>query len=138
MSTPFVQGAKVAIVVQNGWRIPVSFKAGVVAKVFKNGNFTLDGSAQQWRPSPPSSSAYQKFWSASETGSGNGRLRIWDETTAEKIDQENAMAKICRRFLDAQHTIQGVVFSEKITEEIITQMESVVALLRPPKESANG
>lgn len=134
MSNPFIVGAHVAIQVQGGWRAPVSFKSAVVAKVFKSGNFTLEGSPQQWKPYLPS--GYQNYWRAGETGAGNQTLRIWDDTTNAEIVEKNERAVLYRRFEAAKRIIERVEFSvEFVTGEVIEKMEAVAAALKPiPKE----
>lgn len=47
---PFQPGVKVAVVSRARFGDSVSFREAVVAKIYKNGNFCLEGSAQQWCP----------------------------------------------------------------------------------------
>jgi len=129
---PFVPGAKVAIQVQSGWRGPIGFRAGVVAKVLKSGNFTLEGSPQQWRPYPPSS-GWEKWWRAGATGSCSDTLRIWDETTAADITQKNAVALRYVRFSEAKRVIERNEFSELVTDDVVEKMEAVAAAIKPRK-----
>jgi hypothetical protein len=131
---PFKPGAQVAIQMQGGWRAPHSFKLGRVAKVHKNGNFTLEGSPQQWRPYAPSS--YENFWRAGGAGSSAGVLWIVDEDTKPRIVEQNAKAKRYKRYTDARYIIEREPFSDLVTEEVLEKMESVVAILKPPQADA--
>lgn len=135
-ASPFIPGARVAILVQNGWRAPASFKRGLVAKVLKSGNFTLEGSPQQWRPYPPSSSGWEKWWHANATGASGASLRIWDETTDADITNKNLTAIRHRRFEAAKSVIDREPFSELITDDVVEKMEAVASAIKPKKEIA--
>jgi len=132
--SPFQPGAEVAIQIQGGWRAPHSFRLGRVAKVHKNGNFVLEGSPQQWRPYAPSS--YEPFWHAGARGAGNGVLWIVDDTTKPKISEQNKRAKRYNRYTNARNVIEREPFSELVTDEVLEKLESVVAIIKPPKAEA--
>lgn len=78
---PFVPGARVAVYDRYGDGVREAF----VEKVYKNGNFILCGSSQQWRPWR--SSYGDQRWSATETKSGynRSRLDLWNKTTDAEI-----------------------------------------------------
>lgn len=130
---PFIPGTRVAVQAHDDWRIPVSFKSGVVAKVLKSGRFTLEGSPQQWRAYPPSSNGW---WHAISTGSSNGSLRIWDHTTEADILNKNAIARRCRRYETARSIIDRQSFSELVTDDVVEKMEAIVAAIKPQKKEA--
>ncbi len=132
MDSPFIPGAKVALVSQaGGWHSPQIFIEGTVAKTHKNGNFVLEGSPQQWRPYAPSS--YENFWRAGATGNSSRILRIWDETTSEEIERKNARAACFTRFKNAQSIIERAVFCDAITDEIASKLTEVAADISPKK-----
>lgn len=114
--SPFIPGAKVAIRSDNGWRAPHNFRASIVAKAFKNGRFTLEGSTQQWRAHEPARHSFgDNCWTASETGHGRDRLRIWDASTDAEIAAQNAHYELYRRFARAQQAIERLSFDELVT-----------------------
>ena len=125
--SPFIPGAKVAIIVNNGFEMPISYRAGIVAKVHKNGNFVLEGNLQQWRPYPPG--GYQKYWNAITTGTKYVRLIIWNEASEAQIEKQIALADCAKRYVNARKKIDGMPFSELVTEEIVTQLEAIVSAL---------
>lgn len=132
---PFQPGAEVAIQVQHGWREPHSFRRGRVAKVHKNGNFVLEGLAQQqWRPYAPSS--YEKFWRAGATGSGGGVLWIVDDTTRDRISEQNKKASRCQRYHKIRRLIDAEPFSDLITDDVLGRLEAAVAMIKPRKSEA--
>ena len=132
--SPFQPGVEVAIQIQGGWRAPYSFRRGRVAKVHKTGNFTLEGSPQQWRPYAPST--YEPFWRAGARGAGDGVLWIVDDTTKARISEQNLRAKRYKRYCDVRYIIEQEPFSERVTEEVLEKLEAAAAVLRPPKEEA--
>lgn len=134
--SPFQPGVEVAIQVQGGWRAPHSFKRGRVAKVHKNGNFVLEDSPQQWRPYAPSS--YENFWRAGATGAGSGVLWIVNDDTKPKIAEQNQRAKRYRyqRYCKIREIIDREPFSERVTDEVLDQLEAAASVLRPAKAGA--
>ena len=132
--SPFQPGTEVAIQVQGGWRAPYSFKFGRVAKVHKSGNFVLEGSPQQWRPYAPSS--FENFWRAGATGSGAGTLWIVDDSTRDRISEQNKKAKRYTRYTKARGIIDQEPFSELVTDEVLEKLEAVIAAIRPEKAEA--
>lgn len=129
--SPFQPGVEVAIQVQGGWRAPHSFKRGRVAKVHKNGNFVLEGSPQQWRPYAPSS--YENFWRAGATGSGDGTLWLVNDDTKIKIMEQNQRANRYQRYCKVRNIIDREPFSERVTDEVLDQLEAATSILRPAK-----
>lgn len=134
MTNPFVPGARVAIEVGGGYSSPMSYKEAFVEKAFKNGRFILRDSNQQWRPQGPG--GYNKYWHASETGYGRGRLRIWDEVANAEIIAANATLNRYQKFKKLQREIESAHFSvELVTDEVLDQFQIVVLALKPiPKE----
>lgn len=132
--SPFQPGAEVAIQVQIGWHAPHSFTRGRVAKVHKNGNFTLEGSPRQWRPYAPST--YEPFWRAGARGPNGGVLWIFDDTTKSRISEQNLRAKRYKRYSDVRYIIEHEPFSELVTDEVLEKLETAAAILRPPKVEA--
>lgn len=134
--SPFQPGAEVAIQVQIGWRAPYSFTRGRVAKVHKNGNFTLEGSPRQWRPYAPST--YEPFWRAGARGSGDGVLWIVDDTTKSRISEQILRAKRYKRYSDVRYIIEHEPFSERVTDDVLEKLEAAAAILRPVKDAAGA
>jgi len=132
--SPFQVGTEVAIQIQGGWRAPYSFKFGRVAKVHKSGNFVLEGSPQQWRPYAPGS--YENFWRAGATGSGSSVLWIIDDSTRNKIVEQNKKAKRYNRYAKAREVIDREPFSELVTDDVLEKLEAVITAIRPAKSEA--
>lgn len=131
LKSPFVPDTVVAIRVAAGGfgRAPFGYKRGTVSKVYKSGNFTLEGSPQQWRPLEPSS--YEPFWRALQTGNGShGELRIWDDASDADIAAQIDKYTRYRRFLKIQDAIRRVGFSDLATTEVLDRLEAVAADLR--------
>lgn len=77
--SPFIPGAQVAIL-HHGFSAATITAKHTIAKVYKNGNFVLEGwTGQQWRPSPPGQ--YSK-WNAHPTGSS------WSQQEIVPVDSE--------------------------------------------------
>ncbi len=70
---PFQPGEEVAVVSRGRWDSSVAITRVKVAKVYKNGNFIVEGSSQQYRPRPDGKSAR-------ETGAGS-----YSRPSVEKI-----------------------------------------------------
>lgn len=101
---PFVPGARVAVRSRYGDDMTEAF----VDKVRKNGNFTLRGSTQQWRPW---CNGYgDRTWGASETCRDYSRrsLRIWDETTDAEIRSRIAATQLKTRWYKLQDKVRRI------------------------------
>lgn len=125
--SPFVPGARVAIRDRYGDGRTEAF----VEKVHTNGNFTLRGSKQQWRPWR---SGYDGRWSAHETGGGYGRraLDIWDETTDATTDAEIAAAVAKTRRRTRLREIQERVRRLQVNSTTDAMLDAIEAAL--PKQ----
>jgi hypothetical protein len=134
LNHPFQPGAKVAVIVQNGWREPHGYRFAVVAKVLKSGRFTLEGSPQQYRPYGPS--GFEKYWHGVATGESNARLRILDAASEPEIAAQNAKADRARRFANACHALDREPFSELVTDEVVAHLEAAVSIIKPKKVAA--
>ncbi len=113
----FVPGARVAVD-NNG-----SFRESFVDRVHKNGNFTLRGSSQQWRP-------YQN--TARPTGDSSWmrpRLQIWDETNNARIRSAIAAQNRLDRIRIIRARLDNTK-SDEITDEQLTAIEAAL----PQKE----
>jgi hypothetical protein len=105
--SPFVPGARVAVSQRYSDEITESF----VEKVYKNGNFTLRGSKQQWKPWSHTWSKIQR-WSASETGGDRHRKRLefWDDATDKEIRAKLDEQAVKRRWRDIRSKIDGTKY----------------------------
>lgn len=115
--TPFVPGARVAVSgFGDDWR------EQFVEKTYKSGNFTLKGSAQQWRPSSHRwSSSDRVEWSASQTGShgySRARLRLWDAEHDKEIAQKIAETKKRNRLRELQDRFRSLRYGD-VTDEML-------------------
>jgi hypothetical protein len=129
--SPFVPGARVAISDFHG----DNYREGFVEKVFKTGNFTLRGSAQQWRPSyfrPLGEGPLR--WSASQTGKhmrfSSRNLKIWNSETEAEITEHRAfMAREHKRreLCDRLSSIPD----DALTDALLAQIEAAL----PAKEA---
>src|SRR5882672_11996887 len=87
--SPFKPGARVAIQKRHGEGYTEAF----VEKSYKNGNFTLKGSIQQWKPSAPWGT---QPWRAHRTGRDiwdRSYLMHWNEQTDAEIAAATNLAK---------------------------------------------
>jgi hypothetical protein len=128
--SPFIPGARVAIVQNNGFNIPTGYRLGIIAKVHKTGNFVLEGSTQQWKPYRPS--GYEKYWNAVSTAQSRGRLRIWNEENHQEIETTIENANRAIRFTTACNALDRIAYSDRVTEEMVQQLEVIVTALKPP------
>lgn len=82
--TEWVAGAEV-VFMSNGWGGKIYGRRAIIDKVYKTGNFTIEGEKQQWRPSS---------FGASRTGhDGRGAQRLYiitPEVEAEILVTESA------------------------------------------------
>lgn len=136
-SSPFVPGARVAIDDPGGHLSPVGYKEGTVEKVYKTGHFTLKGSPQRWRVHEPCGHA--AYWRASMTGdhrwSRAGALRIWDDAADVEIrDAISARSRYDRFTLARDEMARRAVRSWQLTDEMVNQLEAIVAALRESKK----
>lgn len=128
--SPFVPGARVAIIGDNGWR-RLRYREGFVDKVYKTGRFTLRGSSQQWRPWKPSNSVLgSDYWTATATGDrgfgDHGRLRIWDAAADAEISAVIAEGERERRIKDIARRFERLDPS-KIDEAALDVIEAALA-----------
>jgi hypothetical protein len=102
--TPFIPGARVAV----SEKYSDGLTEGLVEKVYKNGNFTIRGSKQQWRPWQNNYGG--RNWGAMETGSGWHRrtLKLWDETTDKEIQQKIEEQRTKERWRAIRAKIEGM------------------------------
>jgi hypothetical protein len=127
LNSPFVPGARVAIT--SGFSSDRDWREGRVAKAYKNGRFTLEGSDQQWRPQAPG--GYREYWTANQTGEGwnHAHLWIWDATTDSKI--RGAIAETKRRA-----TLRAILRDlERLRAEHCTdeQVDAIVSAINAAK-----
>lgn len=104
--SPFISGARVAVTDYHGDGAREDF----VEKAYKNGNFTLRGSKQQWKPW--NSSFGNQKWSARQTGDGQRlsrrRLTIWDEDTDKEIVARVEATKARERWRSVRAKLDAV------------------------------
>lgn len=122
--SPFQPGVEVAIVAPRGGG-NVSFKTAKVGKVFKNGNFKLEGGDQQYR-------IVRSFgkWTAEATG--NDRYNrtaielITDElrAAAAATTRQNKFANLAEQLSRARNT--------KVTDAQVATLEALVSEIVGP------
>lgn len=123
--SPFKPGARVAVNVRCSDDVRESF----VEKVHKNGNFTLHGSSQQWRPSGgPSvlSARYHAF--ETRSGYSRGHLILWDEAADVDITAKIAATKLKNRWRDIRNKIDQL--RECPNEATCDAIEAALALVK--------
>jgi hypothetical protein len=113
----FTPGVVVAIVSNSGWGVPRPRKSKI-EKTYKNGNFTLEGSPQQWRPFTG--------WASKTGGSAYSgeKCEIW----AEKHDEMLVLAALHSRW-NAAHDVIVKARSKDITLKIVEAAEMLVKTL---------
>lgn len=129
--TPFIPGARVAVDDRFGSGIKESF----VDKVYKNGNFTLRDSKQQWRPWHGGYG--EKRWHATATGSGWHRasLSLWDEATDRELTEKIEAQKIKLRWQKIRSKIDGMKYpTAAMCDAIETALAS--SLSSPHREAS--
>lgn len=92
-NNPFQPGAEVAFVNYPRWGGKITMRRGKVAKVYKSGNFTLEGSTQQYKPC--NSAGFG--WRAYATGKGSWHYDSLEPITPdllEKIAESDRKADI--------------------------------------------
>lgn len=128
---PFQPG--VEVVVTKGWGGARKIAMGRVAKVYKTGKFTIEGSAQQYRAFFDDST---KEWRGNQTGSSYYPLTVYlpSKKWEAKAAQEAMAAKLRATLneVDAQtrHNLHSVVESS----EVVAAAETLLAAIRAAKE----
>jgi hypothetical protein len=135
---PFVPNARVAIISNSD-----EVKEARVGKLYKSGNFVLEGSTQQYRPYK---GRYDKWWRARPTGefgySRRESVWIWDEGSDADIHRMIETSKLSRRFNKVRDRFYRMAFNG-VTAEALDAIESGIAIidaqvaaLRQSQESA--
>lgn len=134
-TSPFRPGARVAISDRYG----SGYREGHVHKVHKNGNFTLVGSSQQWRPWVPTSFDLTKGdWTARRTGSDPFSvtiLKIWNAATDAEIQQARREARQRSRWSKLLHRLQtwdAIEMTEVMMDKIEAVLEPAATAGEPP------
>jgi hypothetical protein len=119
---PFKPGVRVAVFDRHA----DTYYENFVDKVYKNGNFTLKGSTQQWRPHNG------RRW-ATETGNVWNRpaLKIWDADTDAEITAKIAAFARGQRFKKIQDRLRRMAPSA-VTNDMLDQIEAALALVGTP------
>jgi hypothetical protein len=137
--SPFVPGATVAVSRGQG-RDREYYSKRVVEKVYKNGNFTLQGDRQQYRPSCWAShrreedGSYKNIWRAEPTGESRTyrvysvSVRPWDEELEEELNHRDAERALKGRADAVRHR---VYHTRVFTPE---QLEALERLFPAPEE----
>lgn len=128
--SPFIPGARVAV----GERFGDEVTEGFVDKVYKNGNFTLRGSKQQWKGWKNSFSDGR--WSALETTTGYGRRRLdlWDDETDKEIREKIAKRRSRLRMRQIMQKLEAI---KDPTPTLCDALEASLSLMpREQKERA--
>ncbi|MCA6108169.1 hypothetical protein [Bradyrhizobium cenepequi] len=130
--SPFLPGTRVAIRVSGSrWsHIPDTFTEGFVEKSYKNGNFVLRGSSQQYRPHSPG--GMTKHWTAYQTGEGSyfrGEVRVWDDAAEEEIAQQKARYALYKRFSESQEIIKATRWDDDINPDIVAKLEAAATAI---------
>lgn len=114
---PFQPGIAVAVI-SGSWGVPRPVKR-VVAKVYKNGNFVLEGFDQQWRPGFSAGTARQ----AGDQGWRGNSLEVW----SDKHDEMQARAARHDQWRDAVDKIAKAKVDP--TPEMISAIQDVVTMI---------
>lgn len=120
-ASPFQPGVRVAI-----GRDEEGYREAFVGKVYKNGNFTLKGDTQQWRPAQ---AGYQGSWSARQTGQFSWQapgLLLWDAETEPRIAARNAEIRRRSRLHWVVNAIRNMK-PEHTSEEVVAALEALVS-----------
>lgn len=121
-ASPFQPGVRVAI-----GRDEEGYREAFVGKVYKNGNFTLAGDTQQWRPQQPHN--FSKFWTAQQTGQYGWRspsLTLWSEEAEPHIAARNAAGMRRSRLYRVVNAIRNMK-PEHTSEEVVAALEALVS-----------
>lgn len=129
---PFQPGTRVAL--RDG--ITDAYSEAFVEKVYKNGNFTLRGNRQQWRPhsewrklGDPSAG---KKWIADSTYRGYHRDRVllWDAETDNEIQEHIARTQRSKRLSRLQDTFRYFRVGD-VTDAMLDQIEALLISRAP-------
>lgn len=121
-ASPFQPGVRAAI-----GQDEEGYREAFVDKVYKNGNFTLKGDTQQWRPQQPHN--FSRFWKAQQTGQYGWRapaLMLWDEEAEPHIAAQNAVVKRRSRLHWVVNAIRNMK-PEHTSEEVVAALEALVS-----------
>ena len=118
---PFTPGLKVALVHRPRYGGEVSYRPAMVAKVYKTGKFTLEGSNQQYRPEQ-----WRGKWTAYETGSAR-ILQV--ELITPELEAEAALSARRGSFRAMQRQIEEAKCPDHPSDELLALMRRVVAAL---------
>ncbi len=116
---PFQPGVEVAFVIRSGWDRDVSIRRVKVAKVHNTGNFTVEGSPQQYQP--------RLGWGR-DYGCGGTIAPITPELLAEVAQSE--LDKRARAIIDVtSEALAKLRKSSPFTAETVANLEHIAAKL---------
>jgi hypothetical protein len=129
---PFQPGVEVAIV-SRGFGGDVSYRNAIVAKVHKNGNFTLnDGANQQYRPWA-TAWANPRRWTARPTGeiTSNPTIELLTDELQKQVDATNRR----NEFRDLVKRLDRVQLSD-VAQAQLEQLRALVDDITAVEKSA--
>lgn len=121
--SPFKVGTEVYKVRRSNWAETGIYQSATVAKVYKNGNFTLEGSNQQWKPSQTYHDG-GRSWGAYPTGDTTfNRTRVIpvnEETLARRQREETEARRLnaAQDLLNRMNHAHAIVRNRFTTEDI--------------------
>jgi hypothetical protein len=124
---PFQPGQEVAVVSKGRFGPDASYRFTKVAKVYKNGNFVLEGSPQQYRAS-------RSFYEEKSEWSGSSTGEVWDYVSVrlitDKLREEVAASARARRFARVVDDLGGNRgFARRATDTHIADLERILSEL---------
>ena len=120
--SPFIAGVRVAVRQGDYEKWHEKF----IDKVHKNGNFTLRGDKQQWKPNSSSWSG-AVTWAAFQTGDtrwNRARVEVW----SEKTDEDNRGVARKQRYIALRKRFERVHESE-LTDSMLDAIEAALPVL---------
>ena len=127
----FIPGARVAI--RDGHRDEASYREGRVAKVYKNGNFILEGDAskQQWSPSysmdrPSAYKTGRDAWS-------RGYLYLWTAEMDAEIREAISRRKLKDRWLKSRERLERLPLDD-LSAPLLDAIESALDTVKQGKK----
>lgn len=126
--SPFIVGAEVAIVSRSNWTSDVTYRKARIANVYKNGNFLIEGSPQQWKPG--NGKAYR-------TGE---RGYIYDhiEPLSHQLEEEVRKTRLRQSFFRERDRIAKAKPKDDLSVDLIARLKALADDLSPQDEGVRA
>lgn len=127
--SPFIPGTDIGIV---RWSegVIVHLRRDKVAKVHKNGNFTLQSDLKQQYQvrSHYDATEHGVVWSARETGNNFSRnsIKVWDAKFQTDVDASTARRDLRQKLSEVKHAVSAI-FSRTDNAELVDALAAVLA-----------